>query len=93
MRATMLLFCSPTPTPTLDGIKFSGIRVFDTVRPELAKSFFEVGIGGKRKFVQKQTACWIFTENKPVLSNDRLTRINYAKIGHKEEIICYNFFL
>ncbi|CAF4297175.1 unnamed protein product, partial [Rotaria sordida] len=29
----------------LDGIKFSGMRVFDTVRPELAKSFFEVEIG------------------------------------------------
>ncbi|CAF1409089.1 unnamed protein product [Rotaria sordida] len=59
----------------LDGIKFSGMRVFDTVRPELAKSFFEVEIGGKTKFVHKQTACWIFTENKPVLLNDRLTRV------------------
>ncbi|CAF4804883.1 unnamed protein product [Rotaria sp. Silwood2] len=59
----------------LDGIKFSGMRVFDTVRPELGKTFFEVEIGGKRKFVCKQTACWIFTENKPVLSNDRLTRV------------------
>ncbi|CAF1545837.1 unnamed protein product [Rotaria sordida] len=59
----------------LDGIKFSGMRVFDTVRPELAKSFFEVEIGGKTKFVHKQTACWIFTENKPVLLNDRLTHV------------------
>jgi len=59
----------------LQGATFSGMRVFDTVRPELAKSYFEVKINGKRKFIHKQTACWLLSENKTVLSNDRVTRV------------------
>ncbi|CAM4930197.1 unnamed protein product [Rotaria socialis] len=59
----------------IDGIKFSGMRVFDKVRPELEKSYFELEIKRKKKFIHKQTACWILTENKSVLSNDRLTRV------------------
>ena len=59
----------------LQSATFSGMRVFDTVRPELAKSYFEVKINGKRKFIHKQTACWLLSENKTVLSNDRVTRV------------------
>jgi hypothetical protein len=59
----------------LQGATFSGMRVFDTVRPELAKSYFEVKINGKRKFIHKQTVCWALTENKAGLSNDRVTRV------------------
>ena len=59
----------------LEGIQFSGIRVFDTIRPELTKSYFEVEISHERKYIHKQTACWILTENKSALSNDRLTRV------------------
>lgn len=59
----------------LDGINFSGMRIFDKVRPELEKSYFELEINRKKKFMHKQTACWILTENKSVLSNDRLTRV------------------
>ncbi|CAF3519857.1 unnamed protein product [Rotaria socialis] len=55
--------------------QFSGMRLFDTVRPELAKSYFEVEINQKRKYLHKQTACWILTENKPISSNDRLVRV------------------
>ena len=47
----------------LEGIKFSGRRVFDTIRPELTKSYFEVEINHRRKYIHKQTACWILTEN------------------------------
>ncbi|CAF2094896.1 unnamed protein product [Rotaria magnacalcarata] len=56
----------------LDGIKFSDMRVFDKVRPELEKSYFELKINRKKKCINKQIACSILTENKPVLSNDRL---------------------
>ncbi|CAF2950946.1 unnamed protein product [Rotaria sp. Silwood2] len=59
----------------LQGATFSGMWVFDKVRAELAKSYFEVEIDGKRKFIHKQTACWLLTENKAALSNDRLTRV------------------
>ncbi|CAF1291390.1 unnamed protein product [Rotaria magnacalcarata] len=43
----------------LDGINFSGMRIFDKVRPELEKSYFELEINRKKKFMHKQTACWI----------------------------------
>ncbi|CAF3621841.1 unnamed protein product [Rotaria socialis] len=59
----------------LNGSKFAGMRLFDTIRPELAKSYFEVEIKQKRKYLHKQTACWILTENKPISSNDRLARV------------------
>ena len=52
-----------------------GMRVFDTIRPELTKSYFEVEINHERKYIHKKTACWILTENKSALSNDRLTRV------------------
>ncbi|CAF1620840.1 unnamed protein product [Rotaria magnacalcarata] len=59
----------------LNESQFTGMRLFDTVRPELAKSYFEVEINQKRKYLHKQTACWILTENKPISSNDRLARV------------------
>ncbi|CAF4170964.1 unnamed protein product [Rotaria sp. Silwood2] len=67
--------CSNEVLYNLQGATLSGMRVFDTVRPELAKLYFEVELDGKTKFIHKQTACWILTENKAALSNDRLTRM------------------
>jgi hypothetical protein len=61
------------------GVAFSGMRVFDTIRSELAKSYFKVEINGQKKFIHKQTACWLLTENKPVSSNDRLSRVMQHK--------------
>ena len=40
----------------LEGIQFSGMRVFDTIRPESTKSCFEAEINHKRKYIHKQTA-------------------------------------
>ena len=38
----------------LEGIQFSGMRVFDTIRPKLAKSNFEVEINHKGKYIHKK---------------------------------------
>jgi hypothetical protein len=54
---------------------FSKMRVFNTIRPELKESYFQVEIFDQKKFIHKQTACWLLTENKAALSNDRLTRV------------------
>ena len=67
--------CSDGILHDVQGATFSGMRVFDTVRPELAKSYFQIEIDSKKKFIHKQTACWVLAENKAVLSNDRLTRV------------------
>ncbi|CAF3365077.1 unnamed protein product [Rotaria socialis] len=56
----------------LDGIKFSGRGVFGKV---LEKSDLNwKSIGRKNVKTNKQTACWIVTQNKSVLSNDGVTR-------------------
>ncbi|CAF1930830.1 unnamed protein product [Rotaria magnacalcarata] len=53
----------------------TGVRVFDTVQPEFIKSYFEIEIAGRKKFIHKQTACWLLTEQRSILSNDRLVRM------------------
>ncbi|CAF1310544.1 unnamed protein product, partial [Rotaria sp. Silwood1] len=53
---------------------FSKMRIFNTIRPELKSSYFEIEISGRKKFIHKQTACWLLAENKASLSSDRLTR-------------------
>ena len=54
---------------------FSGMRIFDTIDQAQKNSYFEVEINGDKKFLHKQTACWMLTENNNRLSNDRLSRV------------------
>lgn len=61
--------------PVLHDTEFNGMRLFDTVSKESIKSYFQVEINGKKKYIHKQTACWLLTEEKMVLSNDRLIRV------------------
>ena len=54
---------------------FHGIRVFDSINPVLAKSYFTVNINDPKKYLHKQTAAWLLSKDKPTLSSDRLKRV------------------
>ena len=54
---------------------FHGIRVFDSINPVLAKSYFTVNINDTKKYLHKQTAAWLLSKDKPTLSSDRLKRV------------------
>lgn len=54
---------------------FPGCRVYDHVDPDQSFKFFRVNIGDKVKYIHKQTSCWILTNDKNRLSNDRLIRV------------------
>jgi hypothetical protein len=43
--------------------------------PILAKSYFIVNINGTKKYLHKQTAAWILSNDKSTLSSDRLKRV------------------
>ena len=58
--------------------QFHGMRVFDTISPSLSKSYFRINIDGKMKYVHKQTACWMSTDEKASLSADRLHRVQQS---------------
>ncbi|CAF0834903.1 unnamed protein product [Rotaria sordida] len=56
-------------------VRFQGMRVFDSINPTLAKSYFIVNINDTRKYLHKQTAAWLLSKDKPTLSSDRLKRV------------------
>ncbi|CAF2257375.1 unnamed protein product [Rotaria magnacalcarata] len=55
--------------------QFNGMRVTDTISSSLTNSYFCVEIDNKKKYIHKQTACWLLTDNKANLSADRLKRV------------------
>jgi hypothetical protein len=62
----------------LDGVReksVDGVRLVDRVNSETASCYFKVRIEGKEKFLHKQTACWLLTEEKHSLSADRVMRV------------------
>ncbi|CAF4855542.1 unnamed protein product, partial [Rotaria socialis] len=54
---------------------FQGMRVFDSINPTLAKSYFIVNINGTTIYLHRQTAAWLLSNDKFTLSSDRLKRI------------------
>jgi len=54
---------------------FQGMRVSDSINLTLAKSYFIVNINGIKKYLHKQTAAWLLSNDKPTLSSDRLKRV------------------
>ncbi|CAF4104475.1 unnamed protein product [Rotaria sp. Silwood2] len=54
---------------------FSGVKVADKVEPHIEHTYFKVKLNHDTKFLHKQTACWLLTEEKSKLSNDRLLRV------------------
>jgi hypothetical protein len=51
------------------------MRVFDSMNPTLAKSYFIVNINDTKKYLHKQTAAWLLSKDKPTLSSDRFKRV------------------
>ena len=54
---------------------FQGMRVFDSINPSLAQSYFVIATDNKKKYLHKQTAAWILLNEKYTLSSDRLKRV------------------
>jgi len=54
---------------------FPGIRIFNSIERTKSSYYFKLRIDGKEKFIHKQTACWLFTDDKKSLSADRLRRV------------------
>ena len=40
---------------------FNGIKIHDHIQPSMNDSYFKVDINGHRKFIHKQSACWLLT--------------------------------
>jgi hypothetical protein len=59
----------------VSGDTFPGARIFDSIEQRKSSSYFKIQIDGKQKFMHKQTACWLFTDDKKSLSADRLRRV------------------
>ena len=58
--------------------QFHGTRVVDTIPSSLSNSYFCVEIDGKKKFMHKQTACWLLTDQHVMQSSDRLKRVQQS---------------
>ncbi|CAF1565734.1 unnamed protein product, partial [Rotaria sp. Silwood1] len=43
---------------------FSGVKVADKVEPHIEHTYFKVKLNHDTKFLHKQTACWLLTEEK-----------------------------
>ena len=52
-----------------------GIRIIDNVNQDFRQSYFKVKVNENIKFVHKQSACWLLSNNISKLSNDRLSRV------------------
>ncbi|CAF1581284.1 unnamed protein product [Rotaria magnacalcarata] len=61
---------------------FSGIKIYDHIEPCRRDAYFRIKINNSQKYVQKQSACWLLTDNSMRLSNDRLSRV--IETGRKE---------
>ncbi len=55
--------------------EFSGMKVFNMVQPNTKHSYFKATINGDIKYIHKQTACWLLTDEKSKMSTDRLLRV------------------
>ena len=54
---------------------FHGMRIFDSIDDSHNECFFCVELNGKKKYIHKQTGNWYFSKTKPILSCDRLKRV------------------
>ncbi|CAF1245709.1 unnamed protein product [Rotaria sordida] len=54
---------------------FNGINIRDKINMEQENCYFKIKINGVVKYMHKQTACWILTEENGKVSTDRLSRV------------------
>ncbi|CAF1546191.1 unnamed protein product [Adineta ricciae] len=55
--------------------EFDGIRVVDNIKPDFRQSYFKIKINDNIKYLHKQSACWLLSNNTTTLSTDRLSRV------------------
>ncbi len=61
---------------------FHGIRIIDNVNQDFRQSYFKIKINENIKFVHKQSACWLLSNNISKLSNDRLSRVRQQTVDN-----------
>ncbi|CAF3343322.1 unnamed protein product [Rotaria socialis] len=61
--------------PKVSRSTIRGMRIFDSIDNSQADSFFPVELNGRIKYMHKQTANWYFSKTRPILSSDRLKRV------------------
>jgi predicted RNA binding protein with dsRBD fold (UPF0201 family) len=54
---------------------FNGIRILDSINPMLKQSYFKIKLNEKIKYLHKQSAYWLLSNNITRLSSDRLSRV------------------
>ncbi|CAF4551437.1 unnamed protein product, partial [Rotaria socialis] len=59
---------------------FHGCRIYDKINPQQSKKYFRIYIGSSLKYIHKQTACWMLTDNRSHLSSDRLVRVRTSEM-------------
>jgi hypothetical protein len=55
--------------------EFNGINIRDKISMEQENCYFKIKINDTVKYMHKQTACWVLTEENGRLSTDRLSRV------------------
>ncbi|CAF3074835.1 unnamed protein product [Rotaria sp. Silwood2] len=61
---------------------FNGIRIVDNINPALRQSYFKVKINNNIKYLHKQSACWLQSNQITKLSSDRLSRVMQQTSDH-----------
>ncbi|CAF5076255.1 unnamed protein product, partial [Rotaria magnacalcarata] len=56
---------------------FSGVKVADKVQPHIEHTYFKVKLNHDTKFLHKQTACWLLTEDKSDEKQNQYTSVLY----------------
>ncbi|CAF3497559.1 unnamed protein product [Rotaria socialis] len=64
--------------PNVSSSTIRGMRIFDSIDHSQSDSFLPVEVNGRVKYMHKQTANWYFSKTKPILSSDRLKRVQQA---------------
>ncbi|CAM4982956.1 unnamed protein product, partial [Rotaria socialis] len=59
---------------------FHGCRIYDKINPQQSKKYFRIYTGSSLKHIHKQTACWMFIDNRNHLSSDRLVRVRTSEM-------------
>ena len=62
---------------------YSGLRLVDEISSPLNRSYFKVKLNGQTKYLHKQSAVWLLTDQKNNLSSERLLRVIQA--GREEK--------
>ena len=54
---------------------YPGLRLVDEVNPSCKSSYFEIRVNEQNRYLHKQSAVWLLTDQKNHLSSERLLRV------------------